>query len=143
MLGRFVRFLIIVAILVGALAYLGGYWRPTWLPASPTWASTPAVDTGAARERAETAGREIKEQAARAAKQLDEVISDGALTAKIKSKMTLDDTVQAGTINVTTSNRVVTLTGTVRSERERERAVMLAQETAGVLRVEDRLTAVK
>ena len=66
--------------------------------------------------------------------------SDGALTAKIKSKMTLDDLVNARSINVSTTDRVVTLTGTVASARERERAVALAKETNGVTRVEDKLT---
>ncbi len=82
----------------------------------------------------------IGEKAKQAASQLDEVLSDGALTAKIKSKMTLDDLVNARSINVSTTDRVVTLTGTVASARERERAVALAKETNGVTRVEDKLT---
>jgi hyperosmotically inducible periplasmic protein len=42
-------------------------------------------------------------------------------------------------IDVTTNNGVVTLTGEVGSERERQRAVEIAQATDGVRRVEDQL----
>jgi hyperosmotically inducible periplasmic protein len=140
MIGRFIRFLFVMAILVGALAYFTGYWQPEWLPASPTSASTRSIDAETAKERAREAGRTIGEKAKQAAGQLDEVLSDGALTAKIKSKMTLDDLVNARSINVSTTDRVVTLTGTVASARERERAVALAKETNGVTRVEDKLT---
>jgi hyperosmotically inducible protein len=61
------------------------------------------------------------------------------LTAKIKSKMALDDSVKARNINVDTNGTVVTVTGTVQSDQERERAVRLAKETAGVTQVVDRL----
>jgi hyperosmotically inducible periplasmic protein len=142
MIGRFIRFLFVMAILVGALAYFTGYWQPEWLPASPTSASTRSgsIDADTAKERAREAGRAIGDTAKQAAHQLDEALSDGALTAKIKSKMTLDDLVNARSINVDTKDRVVTLTGTVATARERERAVALAKETNGVTRVEDKLT---
>jgi osmotically-inducible protein OsmY len=61
------------------------------------------------------------------------------VTAKIKSKMALDDMVKARTINVDTTGSVVTLTGTVGSNQERERAVRLARETVGVTNVVDKL----
>jgi len=148
MIGRFIRFLFVMAILVGALAYFTGYWQPEWLPASPTSASTRPVERGgtggtdveSVKQRAREAGRVIGDTAKQAAKQLDETLSDGALTTKIKSKMALDDMVNARDINVDTKDRVVTLSGTVHSERERERAVALAKETVGVTRVEDKLT---
>lgn len=144
MIGRFIRFLFVMAILVGALAYFTGYWQPEWLPSSPTAASTRtgsgSIDADGAKQRAREAAGTIGEKAKEAAHQLDEALSDGALTAKIKSKMTLDDTVNARSINVDTKDRVVTLTGTVASARERERAVALAKETNGVARVEDKLT---
>ena len=53
--------------------------------------------------------------------------------------MALDDMVKARTINVDTTGSVVTLTGTVESNQERERAVRLARETAGVTNVVDKL----
>jgi osmotically-inducible protein OsmY len=54
--------------------------------------------------------------------------------------MTLDDLVQARSIDVTTTDHVVTLKGTVGSKAEHDRAVQLARETAGVTRVVDNLT---
>ena len=53
--------------------------------------------------------------------------------------MALDDLVQARTIDVDTQNGNVTLTGRVRTKPERERALLLARETAGVRNVVDRL----
>jgi hyperosmotically inducible periplasmic protein len=142
MIGRFIRFLFVMAILLGAVAYFTGYWQPTWLPASPTSASTRTggVDVEEAKRRARAAGEVIGDTAKQVAKQLDETFSDGALTTKIKSKMALDDLVNARDINVDTKDHVVTLTGTVASARERERAVALAKETQGVKKVEDKLT---
>ena len=61
------------------------------------------------------------------------------MTAKITSKMALDDRVNAGAINVDTSASVVTLSGVIGSASERGRAVRLARETEGVTQVVDRL----
>jgi hyperosmotically inducible protein len=66
-------------------------------------------------------------------------MSDSALTAKIKSKMALDDHVNARAINVDTSASVVTLRGNVASTDQHDRALRLARETVGVARVVDRL----
>ena len=54
--------------------------------------------------------------------------------------MALDDTVQARTIDVATSGHVVTVSGHVRSDAERARALQLARETEGVTQVVDRLS---
>jgi osmotically-inducible protein OsmY len=53
--------------------------------------------------------------------------------------MVLDDLVKARTIDVTTTGSTVTLTGTVHSQAEQQRAVALAKETEGVTQVMDRL----
>ena len=53
--------------------------------------------------------------------------------------MALDDSVKARSIEVTTTNHIVTLKGTVGSVAEHDRAVQLAKETAGVAEVIDRL----
>ena len=74
-----------------------------------------------------------------AASKVGDTVSDSALTAKIKSKMVLDDDVKARGIDVDTSGTVVTLTGVVRSAEERDRAVRLARETTGVTQVIDKL----
>jgi osmotically-inducible protein OsmY len=53
--------------------------------------------------------------------------------------MALDDSIKALAIDVDTVGTVVTLSGSVRSQAERARAVQLARETAGVTAVNDRL----
>lgn len=66
-------------------------------------------------------------------------MSDPWLTAKIQSKYFLDTDVKGRDIDVTAQNGVVTLRGTVESERERRQAVALATNTDGVLQVQDEL----
>jgi hyperosmotically inducible protein len=57
--------------------------------------------------------------------------------------MALDDLVRARGIDIDTVDGVVTLRGTVSSEQERQRAVRLATETAGVTSVNDQLRVVQ
>ncbi len=90
-------------------------------------------------ERAQEAGAEIKQRAEIAADATKRAVADGALTSKIKAKMALDDTVKALNVDVDTVGGVVTLTGVVRTDAERQRALALARETDGVIRVVDRL----
>jgi hyperosmotically inducible protein len=66
--------------------------------------------------------------------------TDAGITSAVKSKMAADDTVKASDINVDTHNHVVTLNGTVGSNAEKERAVMIARNTNGVTSVVDDLT---
>jgi osmotically-inducible protein OsmY len=141
MIGTLIRLLLVIVIVVAAAAFFLGYrWsnggiaRPDSAPVGTIGRDTP-VDTSKARE----AGAKIGEQVATAANTAGELIEDGQLTAKIKSKMTLDDLVQARTINVDTKDGVVTVKGRVRSDAERQRAIQLARETAGVKAVVDRL----
>ena len=94
-----------------------------------------AIDTAAARAR----GAEIGERAAKAVATAGASLDEGTLTAKIKAKMVLDNLVEARAIDVTTTGSTVTLSGTVHSRGEQERAVALAKETDGVTRVVDRL----
>jgi hyperosmotically inducible protein len=97
---------------------------------------------GEAREagqEAREAGAEVREETAQAADATRRAIADGALTSKIKAKMALDDTVSALSIDVDTDNGMVTLTGRINSEAERQRALALARETKGVTQVVDRL----
>jgi osmotically-inducible protein OsmY len=93
-----------------------------------------------AAERGREAGAEIGEKAGQAASSAQRALADGSLTAKIKAKMGLDDTVKALNLDVDTVNGVVTVKGVVHSAAERERALQLARETEGVTRVVDQLT---
>jgi osmotically-inducible protein OsmY len=53
--------------------------------------------------------------------------------------MELDDLVKSRSIDVTTNGSTVTLSGTVGSKAEHDRAVALARDTSGVTRVVDQL----
>jgi osmotically-inducible protein OsmY len=57
---------------------------------------------------------------------------DAAITANVKSSFVADPLVSASAINVGTIRGVVYLTGTVKSEQERARAIQLVQGVAGV-----------
>ena len=120
--------ILLIVIAVAAGFYLG------W------WGST---DGTRERESIEAAGRTAAERAKVLGSQAKDVLEDGALTAKIKAKIALDDKVKALDLNIDTSNRVVTVKGIVPSTEERDRALTLARETDGVLKVEDRTVIAK
>jgi hyperosmotically inducible periplasmic protein len=104
----------------------------------------PGIDRGAGAsvETAKQRGSELGEKAATAAEAVGNAVDDAAITAKIKAKMALDDSVRARTVEVSTTGPTVTLSGTVRSVAERDRSVALARETQGVTRVVDHLVVV-
>src|SRR6478672_3204827 len=121
MFRALLRLIVLLVVVVAAAAYFMGYWGNNRL--HPFDRST--VSTGTAghidADRAKAAGAAMGEKTAEAANKAGAILADGALTAKIKSKMALDDTVQSRTIDVTTSGHVVTLAGHVRSDAERTR----------------------
>jgi hyperosmotically inducible protein len=65
--------------------------------------------------------------------------TDAGVTTAVKMKLANDDTVKASEINVDSHNHVVTLNGTVGSQAQKERAVMIARNTKGVTNVIDDL----
>jgi hyperosmotically inducible periplasmic protein len=130
---RALLLLVLVAVL-GFLAF--GWWTGASIGSTRgVTGTTGAIDTSAARER----GAELAGKAATATAKVEQTVAEAGLTAKIKAKMALDDNVKARSIDVTTTGTTVTLTGAVRSQGERERAVRLARETAGVTAIVDRL----
>jgi hyperosmotically inducible protein len=132
-----VRLMLVALVLVAGAFFLFGYWSNGRFEAAPATVETdkPRIDTAAARE----AGAEVGEKTAMAAARISESLEEGSLTAKIKAKMVLDDLVKARAINVTTDGTTVTLAGTVHTQQERDRALALAKETAGVTKVVDQL----
>jgi hyperosmotically inducible protein len=66
--------------------------------------------------------------------------TDAALSASVKTKLAADDQVKAGSVDVTTVDHVVTLSGSVPSQEVKERALKIAKDTTGVSSVVDRLT---
>jgi osmotically-inducible protein OsmY len=129
----------VLLVVVGVVAF--NYWNGAPLLSDPrtarpgTVGTSGTVDVNAARER----GAEVGEKVAVAAAKVRDEAQEAALTSKIKAKMVLDDTIKARAIDVTTEGTTVTMSGTVRSVAERDRAVQLARETAGVTQVVDRL----
>jgi hypothetical protein len=141
MLRTLFKLILAVVLIVAAGAFFFGY---RWA-ADPVGAELerPAPTTGIVdeidRDRARETGAKIGESVAVGAERAQRAIEAGSLTAKIKSKMALDDTIEAAQIDVDTSGSVVTLRGTVDTDAERSRALQLARETAGVTSVVDEL----
>lgn len=131
------KLVLLVIILVAVGGFLLGWWHGS-VPQTDREAIATAGRQGA--ERAREAGAELSARAAVAAQDAKNALGDGTLTAKIKAKMALDDTVKALDLNVDTTNGVVTVSGKVRSAAERERALALARETDGVRQVVDKTT---
>ena len=90
-----------------------------------------AATSGAASDAADAAGR--------AAERTGEVISDAAVTAAVKTKVLADTSTPGLQIDVDTKDGVVTLSGSVRTRAEADRAASLARETNGVKRVVNNL----
>ena len=67
-------------------------------------------------------------------------MDDATITARVKTALLNDTQVNATKIDVTTSNGVVNLSGTVRSKTEEDRAVQLARQVSGVREVKANLT---
>ena len=137
MIRAFFKLVLVVVIIAAGAAFFLGYRLADNGVETPVSAqpSAPPVDTQRARE----AGAKVGEAVATGAVQAQQALNEGSLTAKIKSKMALDDTVKALSIDVDTRDTEVTLSGSVNSAAERDRAIQLARETAGVTRVHDRL----
>jgi hyperosmotically inducible protein len=140
MFRALLRLILVLIIIVAAAGFFFGWYGNGRVHP----ADHPAAEVGTAghidTSSAERVGAEVGEKTAQAANRAEQVLSDGSLTAKIKSKMALDDTVRARTVDVSTTNHVVTLSGTVRSQAEHDRVVQLARETNGVTRVVDNVT---
>ena len=136
MIKGLLKVLLVVIILIAIGAFFMGRRSNSReiLPDSPVSASGP-VDTDKARDT----GAKVGEATANAINQTKDQLASASITARIKSKMVLDDVVKARNINVDTDGSVVTLTGVVGSEAERRRAVQLAKETEGVTSVVDHL----
>jgi len=67
-------------------------------------------------------------------------VDDATLTTQIKSQMFSDPQLNGASLDVTSSNGQVTLAGTVPNDAARYKAYKIANETAGVTKVNDRMT---
>jgi uncharacterized FlaG/YvyC family protein len=148
MLRALVRIILVIVVIVAAAAFLIGYrWgvphrsattQPTARQESPVATAGDRADT--TRERARATGAEIGEKVAAGAAKASETLDEARLTAKVKSKIALDDTLNGSHVDVTTDDHRVTLTGTVINEAQHRRALDLARETTDVSNVVDHLS---
>jgi hyperosmotically inducible protein len=138
MVRAFLRLVIVLIVVVAAAAFLLGWWgnSRTRTAEPPTGA---VGTTGVNAERAREIGAQVGEKTAGVANEAKRALTDGQITAKIKAKMALDDTVKALAVDVDTTGPIVTVSGTVDSEAQRQRVVQLARETDGVRQVVDHL----
>lgn len=132
--------LIVLALVLGAVAFYFGYrWNGGLGRAAGAGASA-GIGRMIDSERVREAGAEIADTLAGGADQAEAALVEARLTAKIKSKMVLDDTIPAGRLNVDTSGTVVTVRGSVDTPAQHRRALQLARETDGVTSVVDRIS---
>ena len=134
-------------LLIVALVVLGAYVVWVYLPSSGS-PGRPASGVGTSgtldkdKDKARELGAELGEKAAAAGEKIKDATHDAAITTKIKAKMALDEIVKAREIDVSTDGSTVTVSGTVHSRAEHDRALLLARETVGVTAVVDHLSLV-
>jgi hyperosmotically inducible periplasmic protein len=68
------------------------------------------------------------------------MVGDAAITGKVKAAMIAEPGLKSMQIDVDTKNGIVTLTGTVDTALDKERALQLAQTVNGVVSVVDRMS---
>ena len=151
MFRALLRFVLVFVVVVAAAAFFFGYrWggahfsRPAAGRSTQTAQPVGTVGTGATdvarRERARAVGADIGDKVAVGSERAAESLDEARLTAKVKSKVALDDTLDGSRIHVSTDKQQVTLTGTVINEVQHQRALTLARGTEGVRRVVDQLS---
>lgn len=98
---------------------------------------------------AETAGKNVDQAAQTARNTVDkaaantaQALSDTAITSKVKAAILAEPGLKVLQINVDTTNGMVTLTGTVNSQKNRDKAVAIAGNVEGVKGVSNRLSVV-
>lgn len=79
-------------------------------------------------------------QATDAPRTATRVVDDAAITASVKIALAVERGVKATDINVDTDRGVVTLTGVVGSQAERQLAVKVSEDVNGVKDVVDRIS---
>jgi hyperosmotically inducible protein len=90
-------------------------------------------------DHADEAGKTVAEDLEQAAQTVRDTSEDAILTAKVKTALVLSKSVSAFDIDVDSDNGAVTLSGAVSSDEARAAVVDIARDTAGVLKVVDRI----
>jgi hyperosmotically inducible periplasmic protein len=100
-------------------------------------------DAGAkTAEKSKEGGAKVVDKTKEGVSKTGEVITDGWITTRIKSKFMGDEALRASDIKVDSNDHVVTLTGTVVSPAAHAKAIGMAKEVEGVNRVVDRMKIV-
>jgi len=94
----------------------------------------------AAKDATVATGREVGDKTEDVAEKVGEKTTDATITAAVKMKFAADKTVDAFKIDVDTKDNLVTLTGTVNTKAEADKAVALARGVEGVKGVTPKLT---
>lgn len=94
---------------------------------------------GDAAEKIGDAAKATGAAAAQAVKDATPVVADAGITAAVKTRLLADPDVAGLRIDVDTKDKVVTLTGTVKTAAQVAEAEKLARETPGVTRVVNNL----
>ncbi|HWR77783.1 MAG TPA: BON domain-containing protein [Thiobacillus sp.] len=93
-----------------------------------------------AAEDVRTEAKDLGDTLERKADQAGQAIDDAAITASIKGKYLVDDTLKGLDISVDTEQGVVKLTGSVQSDAAKELATQIAKSAEGVVSVDNQLT---
>lgn len=89
------------------------------------------------------ADKTLADRAKTGVRRSGEAVTDAWITTKVKWFHTNDELLDGSRIDVDTNKRIVTLTGTVKTDAAKLRAVSLANHADGVTSVVDHLTVVK
>jgi hyperosmotically inducible periplasmic protein len=89
-----------------------------------------------------TAGA-VADKSKKAVSKTGEVITDGWISTRIKTKFMGDEALRASDIKVDTNDNVVTLSGAVPDASAHAKAIAMAEEVEGVKRVVDKLVVAK
>ncbi|TCS34694.1 hyperosmotically inducible protein [Paucimonas lemoignei] len=108
---------------------------------------TTSQSSGAQSARLESAGSSSRSdsgsEASSTLQRAERAVDDSVLTTKAKSALLADTTVKGSEVNVETNKGVVTLSGAVENERQRERVASIVRGIDGVKSVENKMTLKK
>jgi osmotically-inducible protein OsmY len=124
----------LAAILASGLALLATGCDRT--PDQPT--AGEKIDNAATDSR--DAARDMGDTLERKTDQAGQAIDDASITATIKGKYLVDDTLKGLQIDVDTEQGVVKLSGKVQNDTAKELATQIAQSVEGVVSVDNQLT---
>jgi hyperosmotically inducible protein len=108
--------------------------------AEPSVATRTEQATNEAKQESREAAAETNTAVMGAGSAAASKIDDGQIVTKVKGKFAADDEIKAMSIDVDAKDGMVTLSGTVPSEKAKERASEIARGTEDVKGVDNKLT---